>query len=482
MNDEQLENAKNAFFIALGIDMAVTAVSAASDFWAIDVFKGIAASGSAASQSVVGYIEFWWKFSNVMILTLIGVGWTLTRWLGACYGFAKGTIKATGFVQERWKLWGWVVPFLNLFKPYQVLSEIYKAGGADYDEDDGWKQSSGSGMLLTWWIVWVISHLLVIGIGKHIRTTSSLEGLTLNQVGGLYNAHIVVCVISLIVAGLWFVVADSLTRRLLNRQSKPARTAVSTNAANAGNDAYAAALAEIEEGRLDKGVWARALAESGGVELRAKALYIQARVASMRESEVLETTRPPMAEDAGAKPRTERSNQNLVDGILKMHPIVLIGAVFVLLLLAGSAISPGFRQGLWGLEPAAHVASERSEKAAEELPKLDMSQFTPENQRHMATEANSRGDYANAAQIYRALASQGDAFSQAKLGYMYANGQGVVQDNVRAHMWSNLSAVSGYALAATNRETFAMQMKPWEIAQAQQMARDCQQRNFKGCD
>lgn len=109
-------------------------------------------------------------------------------------------------------------------------------------------------------------------------------------------------------------------------------------------------------------------------------------------------------------------------------------------------------------------------------------QANTENQRHLAAMAISREDYANAAQIYGALASQGDAFSQAKLGYMYANGQGVVQDNVRAHMWSNLSAGAGYALAATNRKTFAMQMTPQQIAQAEQMARDCQQRNFKGCN
>lgn len=37
----------------------------------------------------------------------------------------------------------------------------------------------------------------------------------------------------------------------------------------ASNDAYAAALAEIEEDRLDKGVWARSFAESGGDESKA---------------------------------------------------------------------------------------------------------------------------------------------------------------------------------------------------------------------
>lgn len=66
------------------------------------------------------------------------------------------------------------------------------------------------------------------------------------------------------------------------------------------NDAYAAALAEIEEGRLDKGVWARSFAESGGDESKAKALYIKARAESIQSGAVWQDTRPPGAEDAGA--------------------------------------------------------------------------------------------------------------------------------------------------------------------------------------
>jgi hypothetical protein len=48
------------------------------------------------------------------------------------------------------------------------------------------------------------------------------------------------------------------------------------------NDAYAVALAEIEEDRLDKGVWARSFAESGGDESKAKATYIKVRAESIQ--------------------------------------------------------------------------------------------------------------------------------------------------------------------------------------------------------
>lgn len=91
-------------------------------------------------------------------------------------------------------------------------------------------------------------------------------------------------------------------------------------------------------------------------------------------------------------------------------------------------------------------------------------------------------DYAEALKLYRLSAEQGHSGSQSNLGAMYANGEGVPRDYVRAHMWFNLGSISGNTNAIQNRDTAENQMTPQQIAQAQQMARYCQQRNFKGCD
>jgi TPR repeat protein len=91
-------------------------------------------------------------------------------------------------------------------------------------------------------------------------------------------------------------------------------------------------------------------------------------------------------------------------------------------------------------------------------------------------------DYGEAAKCNRLAAAQGIASAQASLGVMYANGQGVAQDYVRAHMWLNLSGASGDALGTTNRDIIAARMTPQQIAEAQTMARECQRHSFKGCD
>ena len=91
-------------------------------------------------------------------------------------------------------------------------------------------------------------------------------------------------------------------------------------------------------------------------------------------------------------------------------------------------------------------------------------------------------DYAEAARLYKLAAAQGEEMAQSSLGIMYYNGQGAVQDYVRAHMWTNLAAVNGDTIALKNRDIFAAKMSTQQIAEAQKLARECQARNFKGCD
>ena len=91
-------------------------------------------------------------------------------------------------------------------------------------------------------------------------------------------------------------------------------------------------------------------------------------------------------------------------------------------------------------------------------------------------------DQAEALKWYRLAAQQGDAKAQYNLGLMYANGQGVVQNYVKAHSWFNLGAVNGDANAVNNRDVVAKRMTPQQIGDAQKLARDCQARQFKGCE
>jgi uncharacterized protein len=55
---------------------------------------------------------------------------------------------------------------------------------------------------------------------------------------------------------------------------------------------------------------------------------------------------------------------------------------------------------------------------------------------------------------------------------MYLKGHGVIQDNIRAHMWLNIAAAKGHKVAPTTRDIIAEKMTPQQIAEAQRLARE----------
>lgn len=82
-----------------------------------------------------------------------------------------------------------------------------------------------------------------------------------------------------------------------------------------------------------------------------------------------------------------------------------------------------------------------------------------------------RQNYAEAVKWFRMSAEQGHAEAQFLLGSMYADGEGVPWDFVKAHMWLTLAAAQGDENAQRNRGIVAKRMTPDQIAEAQRLAR-----------
>lgn len=338
MNSEQLEGAKKLFFILLCIDIVATAIVGFNAFSTVGALREVQSGARNIDQSMIGSLEFWDGFSKLLFLTMIGVAFGLVKWLNACYSFAKQTIGAIGFKNEGWTAAGWIIPLFNLFKPYQIINEIYKAGSNGYVAPDGWKKESGSGALLTWWIFWVVTHFIGWIISKQVIRTVFRDDITIPQAIGLTELQAWACMISLIIAGLWFWVANLLTQRMLDRNDIPAngqsvqpdtrtnnpspisrpiatptpaatetpaitpserceaaidipevapsRLTIPIPAMPESDDwAFEKVADELETSTTDKVLWTRVFAESGGEENKAKALYIQRRVGVLIEAE-----------------------------------------------------------------------------------------------------------------------------------------------------------------------------------------------------
>ncbi|MDB3966611.1 sel1 repeat family protein, partial [Porticoccaceae bacterium] len=89
---------------------------------------------------------------------------------------------------------------------------------------------------------------------------------------------------------------------------------------------------------------------------------------------------------------------------------------------------------------------------------------------------------AEAVKWYRKAAEQGDANAQYNLGFMYYNGEGIPENHVGAYVWWSMAKTQGHKGAKGNLEILKPQMTKQQIAEAQSLAAQCYESDYKDCD
>jgi len=78
-------------------------------------------------------------------------------------------------------------------------------------------------------------------------------------------------------------------------------------------------------------------------------------------------------------------------------------------------------------------------------------------------------------------AEQGDARAQFFLGYIYATGEGVPENDIKAYAWSSMAKANGYNIDGAAK-IIKERMTKEQIAKAQDLAAKCYASDYKDCD
>ena len=84
--------------------------------------------------------------------------------------------------------------------------------------------------------------------------------------------------------------------------------------------------------------------------------------------------------------------------------------------------------------------------------------------------AYNSSDYATAIKEFSVAAEQGHAKAQYNLGTMYAKGEGVPENYIKAYMWVSLAAAFGYKDEKKAKEVLKKRMSSEQIAEAQRLS------------
>jgi uncharacterized protein len=90
-------------------------------------------------------------------------------------------------------------------------------------------------------------------------------------------------------------------------------------------------------------------------------------------------------------------------------------------------------------------------------------------------------DRARGLGLFKKAAGKSYVDAQFVLGEMYEQGLGVLQNFIYTHMWWNIAGLNGSTMARALRDEVGEKMTPVQIAEAQELARECVKKKYKGC-
>ena len=150
-------------------------VAVGCDFAYVDLLQRAAAgqtiaSGESATVEWVG---------TILLSTQIAL-FVVTAGLFLCWLYlSRANLRAFGMRRMQyprgWAIGGFFVPALNFIRPYQVVSEVWKASDPEAEDAFGWKTSETPALVSIWWgAVVVYAVLELVTLAMHSSSGSSI--------------------------------------------------------------------------------------------------------------------------------------------------------------------------------------------------------------------------------------------------------------------------------------------------------------------
>ncbi|MBE2314715.1 DUF4328 domain-containing protein [Solirubrobacter sp. CPCC 204708] len=192
--------------VVLWLTVAVTAFAVVSDLLEIALLNRMIA-GEAVSDSDADNNDMRQALvGGLQLLLLIAAAVVFIMWLFRAYQNSDAVAPGVRRYGHGWAIGGWFVPIMNLWRPKQVVNDVWRAGGPPPEPN---------GVVQGWWALWLFSSIIGNFAGRSGFSSDTPEDIR----SGTY-AYLVSDLTAIPAAILAIVMAATLTRRLNERAAQ----------------------------------------------------------------------------------------------------------------------------------------------------------------------------------------------------------------------------------------------------------------------
>jgi hypothetical protein len=208
-----MDSRRRAVVVVFCVLIAVDLFAVASSLLELDLLDRVKAGEPVTNAELTGNDDRQTSVGAVQFAMLITGAVVFIRWLRAAYRNVDVVAPGLRRYGHGWAIGAWFVPFLNLWRPKQIVNDLWRAGG-----------SRGAPEPLPWWLnVWWGAWMLA-GAAGQVAQRRMVEQDTIDQLRTADLLYIVSDSIDAIVAAIAIFVVLRITDRLDGKGSSLVHT------------------------------------------------------------------------------------------------------------------------------------------------------------------------------------------------------------------------------------------------------------------
>ncbi|MCD6065458.1 MAG: hypothetical protein K0S33_284 [Bacteroidetes bacterium] len=191
---EQLRPNKPRALIAIAfiwISLAVELVNFYYDYCKYTLLQRVD-RGELSITDVQAYEQDQQAYLFIHLLVLILSAVTFIQWFRrAYYNLHKTGISLS--YSEGWAAGAWFVPILSLFRPYQIMKELYEGTETMlYVRNNDHIRQTSNRYINTWWTLWILVGVIGQFTPRYAAVTDSIDGLLICGLLDLLNSSLAI--------------------------------------------------------------------------------------------------------------------------------------------------------------------------------------------------------------------------------------------------------------------------------------------------
>lgn len=165
--------------------LTVEIISLLSDYLQYDLLETVANGGQITTEAATDN-DLRQKIIGLIYLTVYVIsGITFIRWFRRAYYNLHIKAESLSFT-EGWAAGCWFVPIISLYRPNQIMKELYQeTQNLLSKKDENYAQNLTTHFIGWWWALWIISSFLGQFIFRYSMKAETLEELTTTTIASI---------------------------------------------------------------------------------------------------------------------------------------------------------------------------------------------------------------------------------------------------------------------------------------------------------